>query len=245
MIRRITKSINIKYTGQLLNLPKDLKEKIQEFWNLAVKETPTLYNGEYFAVEDVEETDKELIMKVSKTNYSHYLYDERIGINNEEYRCVAPWSGILLLSSDNYWTFGQTSKKTSFPNGFQISGGGIDKKDIIGANIDIVQNLKRELKEELNLNLDEIKYEFQYIEYPNNKRNAYGFIAIGKLNMSKDELYNHFKQYQKFLIQNNLEIEFDNLVFLKKGNAVRELDTYSNPKREYLRELISEVDYDI
>ena len=242
MIKEMTKTINLQYTGQTINLPKDLKEKIQEFWDLAIKETPTLYNGEYYAVEEVEETENEITLRVLKTSYSHYLYDERTGIDDEQYRCNIPWSGILLLTNDNYWVFGQASKKTSFPNGFQISGGGIDKKDIYNTKIDLTQNLKRELKEEMNLNLDEIKYEFQYIEYPDDKRNAYGFIAIGYLNMAKNELQNHFKQYKEFLEKNNLEVEFNNLIFLKRGNAVQELDTYNNPKRNYLRELISKVD---
>ena len=245
MIKRIVKSINLEYTGQNINLPKDLNDKIEDFWSKAIIETPTLYNGEYFAVEEVTETENEIIMKVSKTNYAHYLYDERIGINAEKYRCICPWSGILLITNDNYWVFGQASEKTSFPNGFQISGGGIDKKDIYNTEIDLTKNLKRELKEEMNLNLDEIKYDFQYIEYPNKKRNAYGFIAVGKLNMSKEELQNHFVQYSKYLENNNLEIEFKNLIFLKKGNAVKELDTYTNPKRDYLRELISKVDFEI
>ena len=172
MLRRITKRINLQYTGQILNLPEELKEKIQEFWNAAVKETPTLYNGEDFAVEEVVETENEIEMRISKTNYAHYLYDERIGIDNEKNRCITPWGGILLLTNDNYWVFGEASENTSFPNGFQISGGGIDKKDINGINIDLVQNIKRELKEEMNLNLEEIDYKFQYIEYPNKRRNA-------------------------------------------------------------------------
>ncbi len=242
MIKELTKTISLQYTEQSINLPSDLKEKIQEFWDLAVKENPALYNGEYYAVEKIEETENKITMRVLKTSYSHYLYDERIGIDDEKYRCICPWSGILLLTNDNYWVFGQASEKTSFPNGFQISGGGIDKKDIYNTKIDLTQNLKRELKEEMNLNLDEIKYEFKYIEYPDEKRNAYGFIAIGKLNMTKNELQNHFKQYKEFLEKNDLEVEFNNLIYLKRGNAVKELDTYNNPKRNYLHELISKVE---
>ena len=245
MIKRIIKPIKIEYTEKNINLPENLREKIQEFWKDAILETPTLYDGEDFAVEEFKETDNEIIMKIAKTDYSHYLYDERVGINNEKYRCIKPWSGILLLTSDNYWVFGQTSENTSFPNGFQIFGGGIDKKDISEMKVDLVQNLRRELKEEVNLDLDKIKYEFQYIEFPSKKRNAYGFIAIGKLNMSKDELQKHFEQYKKYLSNNNLEIEFSKLIFLRKGNAFQELDSYNNPKREYLRELLSEVDYEI
>lgn len=244
MIKRIVKSINLEYTGLNMNLPKDLNDKIEDFWSKAIIETPTLYNGEDYSVENVTETENEIIMKVSKTNYAHYLYDERIGIDDEKYRCICPWSGILLITNDNYWVFGQASEKTSFPNGFQISGGGIDKKDIYNSKIDLTQNLKRELVEEMNLNLDEIKYEFKYIEYPDEKRNAYGFIAVGQLNMSKKELQKHFIQYCKYLENNNLEIEFNNLIYLKKGNAVKELDTYTNPKRDYLRELISNVEVD-
>ena len=96
MIKKITKSINLEYTGQNMNLPKDLNDKIEIFWNKAIIETPTLYNGEDYAVEDVTEKENEIIMKVSKTNYAHYLYDERIGIDDEKYRCICPWSGILL-----------------------------------------------------------------------------------------------------------------------------------------------------
>ena len=48
--------------------------------------------------------------------------------------------------------------------------------------------------------------------------------------MSKDELNAYFEQYKEYLKNNNLEVEFKNLIFLKKGNAVQELDTYNNPK---------------
>ena len=95
-----------------------------------------------------------------------------------------------------------------------------------------------------DMDLDKIEYNFKYIEYPNKKRNAYGIIAIGKLNMSKDELYNHFEKYKEYLEQCNLDIEFINLIFLKKGHAIKEFDTYTNPKRDYLRELISKEEYE-
>ena len=66
----------------------------------------------------------------------------------------------------------------SFPHGLQIPGGGIDIKDIKNEMIDITLNIKRELKEELNLNLDDIKYKIEFIEYPSQTRNAYGFTLM-------------------------------------------------------------------
>lgn len=93
----------------------------------------------------------------------------------------------------------------------------------------------------MNLNLDDIDYKLEYIEYPSKTRNAYGFLAIGIINQTKDKLNQHFKKYKEYLIRNNLEIEFNKLVFLKKENAIQELDKLSNYKRPYLRDLIKEV----
>ena len=245
MIKRIEKNFKLLYDDRVIDLPEDLKEKIKIFWKQCVEENPTLYNGDDYVVEKYEENEDEIVMHVVKSTFSHYLYDERVGIEDEIYRSITPWSGILLLTNDNFWVCGQMNKTTSYPEGFQIPGGGFDKKEFIGTHIDLVQNLKRELKEEVNLNLDDVDYEFKYIECPTKKRNVYGFLAIGNINMSKNELLNHFEDYKKYLEDNNLEVEFDNLVFFRKGNAVNELDSYNNPKRPYLRELLFEADNEI
>ena len=79
------------------------------------------------------------------------------------------------------------------------------------------------------------------MEYPNETRNAYGFIAIGKINQTKDELKRYFEEYKEYLLKNDLEVEFNKLIFLKKENAIQELDDLPNYKRQYLRDLIKEV----
>jgi len=93
----------------------------------------------------------------------------------------------------------------------------------------------------MNLNLDDIDYKLEYIEYPSKTRNAYGFLAVGSINKTKDELNQHFREYKEYLIRNNLEIEFDKLVFIEKENALQELDELPNYKKPYLRDLIKEV----
>lgn len=93
----------------------------------------------------------------------------------------------------------------------------------------------------MNLDLDEIDYKLEYIEYPSKIRNAYGFLAIGTINKTKNELNQHFEEYKEYLIRNNLEIEFNKIIFIKKENAIKELDKLSNCKRPYLRDLIKEV----
>lgn len=240
-IRKITKPIKLLYENKVIELPEDLKLKIKDFWVSAIKETPTLYNGKDFAIVKIEEQNKEIIIHTRSTSYAHYLYDERIGISDKNSRCITPWAGILLLTNDEYWVVGKMSKHTSFPNGLQLPGGGIDKKDIKNKTIDIRQVLRRELKEEINLDLDEIKYDFKYLELPNGKRNAYGFIAVGKLDMSKDKLEEYFNTYKIISSKNNLKTEFEDLIFLKRERAVQDLKLYNVSKRGYLIELFSQL----
>lgn len=239
-ITKIQKTIILKVEDREIKLPNELKERINKFWNNAVKETPNLYNGQDYAVETIKETNDKIEILLVKSNYAHYLYDERIGIQEEKYRCYTPWGGILLQTKDNYFVVGEMNKTTSIPQCLQIPGGGIDIADIQDGIINIDSNIKRELKEEININLDDVDYKLKYIEYPNKNRNAYGFIAFGKLNKTKEELEKHFEEYKEYLIENKLELEFNRLVFLNKENALEELDSMDNPKRPYLRELIKE-----
>ena len=198
-IIKITKPIIIKYEERETKLSKDIKEKIEIFWKKAVEENPNLYNGPDYTIEKIEENENEIKMIATKTNYAHYLYDERVGIKDKEYKCNVPWGGIILETKDNYLVLGEMDEKTSVPHCLQIPGGGIDKKDICNGIINVSQTIKRELEEEINLNLDDINYEIKYIEIPDEKRHAYGFIAIGKLEMTKEELQKHFEEYKKFL----------------------------------------------
>lgn len=240
-IIKISKPIIIKYQERETKLSKELKEKIEEFWKKAVEENPNLYNGTDYTIEKIEENKNEIKMIATRTNYAHYLYDERVEIKEKEYKCNVPWGGIILETKDNYLVLGEMDKTTSVPYFLQIPGGGIDKKDIYEGIININQTIKRELKEEINLNLEDIDYKIKYIEVPDKARHAYGFIAIGKLVKTKEELQKHFEEYKKFLIQNNLEIEFNKLVFLDKNNAIKEFDMLKNPKRPYLSNLIKEI----
>lgn len=240
-IVRINKPIILKFEDREIKLPIKLKEDIEVFWKNAIKENPNLYNGQDYAVESVNETEENIEMLVVKSNYAHYLYNERVGIKEEKYKCCAPWGGILLVAKDNYFVIGEMNNTTSVPHCLQISGGGIDIADIESGIVNIDSNIKRELKEELNLNLDDIEHKIEFIEYPSKTRNAYGFLAIGKLNQTKEELNQHFEEYKEYLIRNNLEIEFNKLIFLKKENALQELDDLENYKRPYLRDLIKEA----
>lgn len=240
-IVRVNKAVILKYEDREIDLPIELKENIKKFWNNAIKENPNLYNGQDYVVETVNETKDIIEMLVVKSSYAHYLYDERIGIKENKYRCCSPWGGVLLQTKDDYFVVGEMNKTTSMPFCLQLSGGGIDKKDIKNGEINIIANINREVKEELNIDIENIDYRLEFIEYPDEKRNAYGFIALTRIEQSKEELEKHFKEYKEYLIKNKLELEFSRIVFLSKENALEELDNMNNPKRPYLRDLIKET----
>lgn len=146
-IVKVSKPIILKFEDREIKLPKELKDNIESFWTEAVKENPNLYNGQDYVVETVNETKENIEMIVTKSNYAHYLYDERVGIKEDNYRCCSPWGGILLLTKDDYFVIGEMDKTTSMPYCLQISGGGIDIRDIENGIINIDSNIKRELKE--------------------------------------------------------------------------------------------------
>lgn len=90
-IVKVEKKVILKFEDREIKLPKELKENIEIFWEKAIKENPNLYNGQDYVVESVIETKEKIEMLVVKSNYAHYLYDERIGIKKEMYRCCSPW----------------------------------------------------------------------------------------------------------------------------------------------------------
>ena len=56
--------------------------------------------------------------------------------------------------------------------------------------------------------------------------------------MTEEEMRKYFGSYYKYLKENNLEVEFGELHFLKKENGIEELKELKNPKRNYLIPLL-------
>lgn len=237
-------TIKIKFKDEMLEISKDLKEKINNFWNQSKNENHSLFNGELICISEYKKTNNLIEITCKRTHYSHHLYDERVGLP-KEYGCHNLVVGCLLETSDNYYVIGEMASNTSVPNCLQIPGGNVDNTDIKEESIDIFNALIRECKEEVNINLEDKNivesFKLKYISLPNEISNAYLIIAKGKLKMTKKEMIEYYKEYLKYLKDNNLEIEFSNLHFINKKKVKEELNKLQNPKRSYLRELL-EID---
>ena len=221
-------------------LPKEISNKIDAFWRKAQKETPGLWNGELMCVSEYRRQEDEILITCKKSNYAHYLYDERIGLSNQ-YTCSSLVAGCLLETSDGYYIVGELADNTSFPYCMQISGGSVDNNDIENGQINIYNTIIRECEEELNIKLqnkEQVEYfKIKYIGLPE-KAHQYILFAKAKLTMTKDQMEQHYQNYLKYLQDSNSEIEFSKIHFIKKGRTVQELKAFGNPKRDYLECLL-------
>lgn len=124
----------------------------------------------------------------------------------------------------------------------QISGGSADNNDIKDGKIDIFSTIIRECQEELNINLKDKKqvenFKIKYISLPSEAVHTYILFAKGKTKMSKDQMSEYYNQYLKYLKENDLEVEFEKVHFIKKGKIEEELRKFDKPKREYLKSLL-------
>ena len=59
-----------------------------------------------------------------------------------QYECKNISAGCLLETIDGYYIVGKLDGKTSYPTMLQVTGGGIDKKDIFNGNIDVENTIK-------------------------------------------------------------------------------------------------------
>ena len=233
--------------NEKIKLPDDLVRKINSFWKTAIKETPSLWNGELLCVNEFveDEKNKKIDIICRKSNYAHYLYNERIGIERK-YSCSSLIAGCIFETSDGYYIAGALGKNTSYPGCLQVSGGSADNDDIFGEKIDILSTIVRESKEEININLNDKElvdsWKVKYIDMPEEefKPHTYIIFAKAKLKMTKNEMDKYYKDYLEFLEKNNLEIEFEKLYFINKNKITEDLNKLDNPKRGYLEKVFLE-----
>ena len=230
-----------------IKLPEDLNKKINIFWEDAIKKTPSLWNGELLCVNEFveDEKNKKIDIICRKSNYAHYLYNERIGIE-QKYSCSSLIAGCIFETSDGYYVVGALGKDTSYPGCLQVSGGSADNDDIFGERIDVLSTIVRESKEEINIDLNDKKlvdsWKIKYIDMPEEelKPHTYIIFAKAKLKMTKDEMDKYYKDYLDLLEKNNLEIEFEKLYFISKNKITEDLNKLENPKRGYLEKVFLE-----
>lgn len=236
------KKIQIIFNNDIIELPINLKEQINKNFESIKKTGANVWNGNVLCVSECNIEDDKVEIICKKSDYAHYLYGERIGCP-KEYECKNLSAGCLLETIDGYYIVGELDDNTSYPTMLQVTGGGIDKSDAINGKIDVEQTIVREAREELKIDLEDRKnvlynkISYLYVSKENEQPGVQLF-SKAKTKMTVEEVKNHFESYYRYLKENNLEVEFKKLHFLKKENAIKELEQLNNPKRNYLMSLL-------
>lgn len=242
MVIKLNKKIEIIKNDEPINLPPEIKEQIEAFWEKQVQANPHLFNGDVWTVTKCEDLPDRIRMCIQKSSYAHYLFDERVGLEGQ-FACNNLNCGILLETVDGFYIVGEMAQTTSYPRGLQITGGTLDKNDIKpDGKVDMQNNIVRELREELNIDLFDrnmvSQYQMQYMEMPQGRRHAYTPMMKGKLTITAEEVERHYSRYVQQLEQLGEDVEFARLHFIEKSRALEILKSLDNPKRPYLEDLI-------
>lgn len=236
------KTINIIVKEEPIEVPEKLRRKILENFENMKKSRSNIWNGDILCVSTVNIGKNDVNLICQKSDYAHYLYEENIGCS-QEYECRILSAGCFLETMDGYYVIGELDDTVSYPNMLQTTGGGIDKKDILGDRINIEQTIIREALEELNINLNDKnitlynKLSYLFVSGEGEQPGVQVF-SKAQIKITSREMEEYFEKYNKYLKENKLEVEFKKLHFLKKENALLELENLNKPQRAFLKPLI-------
>lgn len=150
------KVLQIVYCGEKLNLDSYTKEKIDTCWKNRKNDNCHLVRGQSFCIQKFV-LGPEVLICLAKTDYAHYLYSiNQVGPPAEPH--LFCFVAALIESIDQKYVIGQMSSTTSTPFRYQLPGGGIEASDIKNDQINLSNNLRREIIEELNFDIYNTNY---------------------------------------------------------------------------------------
>lgn len=195
MIIELNKSLKFKTKEPIeLDIPNIMKEKINNCWKEFIKGKNDFWDGKIFVATNIDLNDN--IIEVSSTNFSSLVYAKL----NKDLTIWSLFASILLKTKDEKYLIIRNNH-----NWINLIGGMADKMDFIDNQFNPDLCIRREVWEEIGLDLDNTKqilnYEMKYLKLAENGENYYptGILYTGNLNFTSEE----FKKY----IKNN---QFDN-----------------------------------
>lgn len=245
IISPLTKKLTVRFSNKRVILPLDIQEKINAYWDELIKSGKNYKRGEVFTVTKKEKFEDRIDILVEKTDYAHYLYCqniENLGDNGVHIIHTA----ALVETSDEKIIFGKMGNQTSRSGIHQLCGGGIDNDDLRDDIFDLDHNIKKELEEELGIDINDSKriksFGLAYFKEggPTDKMTVTYEVKLHETS----ELF--IKKYNEFVLhlqKNNEQPEFGNIIILDKNKKSFndffnqkdiKLDEYMRPLFKYL-----------
>lgn len=230
MIKEIN-TIKFIYEGKE-ELDEGLKEKIQNHWKDLTKDSDFLHEAEILDVTNINEKDNNYELELKSTTFSHYMYSR----TSKETNVNPMFSGAYILTRDGYLVCcGEKSlENNEYFEVVNLVGGMADVKDITDGVYSCEDNLVREYKEEIGIDVSSLNFsiKLKYLKYPseNENKKAYpiGTIFEIKTTYTKKELEEIFYSVKH-------DNELSRLIFFNKENY-KEIYNYKQ-KKQYIPEL--------
>jgi hypothetical protein len=245
-IKKLEKDLIIKYSGKKFRLPKEIQAKVDRYWENLVKSGRKLRRGEGFHIVKVIENKKIIRVILSLSDYAHYVYSRHVGLP-KEYAFKNIHTSCLIETSDDSLIFGVMGKDTAIPGNIQCVGGGLDYDDLKGKLFNLRHNIKKELQEEVNINVNDKKIvkslKLEYIRC-NEGMHSIAAIFILKLRISVQKFRKRYEKFETGLKRKNINPEFKKLIYLKKDNKSVEKFILQRKKvllDHYLKDLLEIV----
>ncbi|MCX6761590.1 MAG: hypothetical protein NTY33_01980 [Candidatus Moranbacteria bacterium] len=226
-IVEVTKPVRLELLKDKFVLPPEIQVKVDAYWEELVEKKPCYRRGEAFTISDVCEKDDAVEVKLALTDYAHYVYTRAVGLP-AEFAFNNMHTSCAIETADGVLIFGLTGENTASIGIVQCVGGGLDRDDVRGNEIDLEHNIKKELQEEVGIDANDEKVasslKLGYLKYTfNEKFSSIAAIFYLKLKLSEKEFRVHYGEFEKELREKGQVPELQKIVYLpKKEEAIWE-----------------------
>ena len=136
--------------------PKErrIEERIEEVWREKEK-NPNVWNGRLVRLDSSLQTNRQLCIRTSLTDYRHHCGTR--DIPNQDERANPIYVLATVLTSDNKLAFGLRENTDNHNGRFNVYGGAVDPlEDMADGHPSLISALRRELQEELGIKKEDI-----------------------------------------------------------------------------------------
>ena len=205
-----------------LIIPDNIKEKVDNYFKEYIKTCDEYWDGDIFIVTNLDLNNG--IIEIGKTMYSSLVYAKK----NKDLEIKPLFATILLSTLDNKYLIIKNNHGC-----INLIGGMADKEDFINNEFCPDLCIRREVLEEVGIDLNDINqvlnYDMKYLKVPTNNENYYtiGVFYTGMLNYTSDDFRNYVKnnkfdgEIKEYYFYNreeclNLELTEQDVSYLKE-----------------------------
>lgn len=135
-----------------LALDADERGAVEAHWRAAVADNPSLWNGSAFLFEEATIRDGVFSAVARPTDFATLLHRLRVGLPRRATAHVFPVAAVT--SRDRRLLVGRQAGGSANAGLRYPPSGSFDADDVVGGRLDPVVNMRRELAEEVGLDLD-------------------------------------------------------------------------------------------